>query len=127
MKTSRLLRSCALVLLASAGVACLDDSITGARPLTFSLTVPEPTAQVGDSVTFEYEATGTGILGVIMNYGDGTVDSMDVVSASGGGNIVEYSDAPRYAYETSGTYEVIGRLETTDGSASDTVQVEITP
>ena len=107
--------------------ACLDDSITGARPLSFSLSAPVTTAQVGDSVTFEYAATGTGILGVVMDYGDGTLDSLDVAAQSGGGNIVEYSAQPRYAYTTAGTFEVVGQLVTTDGSLSDTVQVEITP
>ena len=60
-------------------------------------------------------------LAQVMSYGDGTVDSIDVVAQSGGGNIVEYSAQPRYAYTTSGTFEVIGRLVTTDGSRADTV------
>lgn len=127
MTRVRPLPAFALGLVVVAAAACLDDSITGARPISFTLSAPIATAQVGDSLTFEVSATGTGILGVVMSYGDGTVDSLDVAAQSGGGNIVEYFDQPRYAYTTSGTFEVIGQLVTSAGSRSDTVQVEITP
>lgn len=117
----------AVLLTGAFATACLDDSITGTRPVAFTLTSSTSTAQVGDSITFSYEATGTGILGVIMNFGDGRVDSTDVAEMAGGSNIVEYSDQPKHAYTAGGTYEVIGRLETVNGFRSDTVEVQINP
>ena len=55
---------------------CLDDSITGTRPLTFSFSASPTTASVGQTITFSYEGTGTLIQGVIVEYGDGAIDSV---------------------------------------------------
>lgn len=113
----------ALSLLAGVGVAagCLDDSITGTRPLSFSLTASSSTAAVGDSITFTYEATGTSIFGVVMAFGDGVVDTVVAQTP----NIVEWSEEVRYAYTAPGTFRVVGRVETAGGGRADTVDVVI--
>lgn len=110
------------LLLATGTAACLDDSITGTRPLSFSLSVSPGTALVGDSVEFEYEATGTAIYGVVLAYGDGAADTVFAETS----NEVERFGTLRYAYDAAGTFEVIGSVFTSIGSRADTVAVEIT-
>lgn len=107
--------------------ACLDETITGQRPLSFNLSVDSTTIDAGGAVTFEYSATGTGILGIIIDYGDGVVDSTDIVAQARGGNVVEFSDNPQHVYEVAGVYRVVGRLEATSGSRSDEVEVTVRP
>ncbi|MEX0837077.1 MAG: hypothetical protein WD101_02005 [Gemmatimonadota bacterium] len=109
------------LLLAAATTACLDDSITGTRPLSFSLEVDRSTAEVGDSVVFTYDATGTSIFAVILAYGDGVVDTLP----TGSSNQVERRESVGYAYETAGSYEVIGRVITSIGETADSVDVVI--
>lgn len=109
------------LLLAASTTACLDDSITGTRPLTFSLEVDRSSALVGDSLVFTYNATGTSIFAVIMNYGDGVIDTL----RTGSTNQVERRESVGYAYETAGAYEVIGRVLTGIGERADTVDVQI--
>ena len=110
------------LLFTAATAACLDDSITGTRPLSFSLSVSPGTALVGDSVDFEYQATGTAIAGVIIAYGDGVADTIFAETS----NEVERSGVTRYAYDAPGTFEVVGSVITSGGTRDDTVQVEIT-
>ena len=55
--------------------ACLDESITGTRPLTLTISVDPSTVVVDEVVTATYDATGTGLVGIIVNWGDGVVDS----------------------------------------------------
>ncbi|MDZ7778912.1 MAG: hypothetical protein U5R14_03105 [Gemmatimonadota bacterium] len=113
----------ALTALLSTGVlaACLDDDITGTRALSFTLTADPASAEVGDSITFTYDASGTSILGVLLDYGDGVQDTIVAQTP----NQVERIEEVKYAYEIAGSFEVVGRLETGDGGTSDTVSVEI--
>lgn len=111
-----------LLITTAATAACLDDSITGTRPLSFSLSVSPGTALVGDSVDFEYEATGTAIRGVVLAYGDGVADTIFAETS----NEVERAGVLRYAYDAAGTFEVVGSVVTSIGTRADTVQVEIT-
>jgi len=110
------------LLLAGATVACLDDSITGTRPTSFSLTASVTAAAVGDSITFDFDATGTSIFGVLITYGDGAQDTL----VARGPNTVVWAESFRHAYQTAGTYNVVGRMESAGGSRADTVQVLIT-
>ena len=112
----------AIILAAVTAAACLDNSITGTRPLSFSLTSNVATTNVGDSLTFTFAATGTSIFGVLLSYGDGVVDTLVAESSS----TVEWTQQVRRAYEVPGDFNVIGRLETAVGTRSDTVAVTIT-
>lgn len=112
----------AALLVAAVSAACLDSDITGTRPLSFDLTSDMATATVGDSITFSFTATGTSIFGVLLSYGDGVVDTLVTESAS----TVEWTQAVKRAYEVSGDFSVVGRLETAVGSRSDTVAVQVT-
>ena len=46
---------------------CLDNNITGTKPLTLTLTAE----LVGDPIQFGYGATGTGLTTIDVIYGDG--------------------------------------------------------
>ncbi len=102
-----------------AASACLDDSITGTRPLTMSLTV-DPTALVDSLVTAQYEATGTGLFGIIINWGDGVVDSTSL-----SGTVVTISGPAEHVYTATGTYLITGTVEGTNGSKSSETSIQI--
>ena len=106
------------LLLAVSG--CLDDSITGTRPLTFSFSASPTTTSVGQTITFSYEGTGTLIQGVIVDYGDGVIDSVFTP-----GSVVEVSGALDHEYEATGTFQALGRLETVETFLSETVTIQI--
>jgi len=106
------------LLLAASG--CLDDNITGTRPLTFSFSASPTTTSVGQTITFSYEGTGTLIQGVIVEYGDGAIDSVFTP-----GTVVEVAGVLDHKYETTGTFQALGRLETAETFLSETVTIQI--
>ena len=110
----------ALTTLMIVGSACLDDSITGTRPLSLSFTADPTSASVGQTVTFRYAATGTRIQGVIVEYGDGSVDSVFTP-----GTVVEVEGVLQHEYEISGTFQSVGRLETSQTFLADTVTIQV--
>ncbi|HIF23713.1 MAG TPA: hypothetical protein EYQ27_17825 [Gemmatimonadetes bacterium] len=110
----------ALTALMIVGSACLDDSITGTRTLTFSLSADPTSTTVGQTVTFNYEGTGTRIQGVVVDYGDGSVDSVFTP-----GTVVEVEGSFVHEYGTSGTFQAVGRLETVEAFLSDTVTIQV--
>ncbi len=102
------------------GSACLDDSITGTRPLSFSFSADPLSVSAGQTVTFRYQGTGTRIQGVIMEYGDGSVDSVFTP-----GTVVEIEGLFEHQYEISGTFQAVGRLETSRSFLADTVTIQV--
>ena len=110
----------ALTALMIVGSACLDDSITGTRTLTFSLSADPTSTTVGQTVTFRYEGTGTRIQGVVVDYGDGSVDSVFTP-----GTVVEVGGDFVHEYGASGTFQAVGRLETVQAFLSDTVTIQV--
>lgn len=110
-------------LVLAAGLAasgCLDDSITGTRPLTMAITVEPESAAVAEIVTARYSATGTGLLGVIVDWGDGVVDSVSL-----SGVAVSASGPVEHEYTTEGTYEIVGTAEAQNGVLSSQATVTI--
>lgn len=99
---------------------CLDDSITGTRPLTMAITVEPETASVNEMVTARYQATGTGIYGIIMDWGDGVVDSIQL-----SGTVVDAAGPIEHEYLVAGEYQVHGRVEAQNGNLTSTVPVVI--
>lgn len=100
--------------------ACLDDDITGTRPLAFSLTSSGTTAVVDQEVTFSYDAQGTGLRIVRINYGDGVSDSTTFRSStvSGAGDLT-------HSFTMAGTFVVRGEAQAQAGVAKDSVVVTI--
>lgn len=110
----------ATILVSTATAACLDDSITGTRPLDFSLTADVATALVGEGVTFRYDAQGTGLRVVRVDWGDGMADSVAFPGAT-----VEGSGDVEHTFALAGTYMVRGEAVTLIGTARDSVTVTI--
>ncbi|MBT8405502.1 MAG: hypothetical protein KJP18_16700 [Gemmatimonadetes bacterium] len=114
------LRALAVVVGVTAGWGCLDDSITGERPLSIQLAVNPSAASVAETVTASFEATGSGIQGVILDWGDGVVDSL-VLS----GRVVEAASDLDHAYGVPGTFTVTAIVEDQSGSDSASRSVQI--
>ncbi len=103
------------------GAGCLDDSITGTRPVTLSIAAESETAAVGDPVTVSFSATGTGLISVTMDWGDGGV--IDTVSL--GGQPVEAAGRVEHTYSEAGSYTITGTASASNGTASSQTTVQI--
>jgi hypothetical protein len=136
------LRLSALIALAAGASSCLDNSITGVREMSMVLTASASSVVVGDSVTFNFEAEGTGLFGAIVAYDDGAADSLRF---SGGFDPIDWGDvygaAPTdtvffrgpvaagatllHAFAAPGTFAVVGEVIGAGGVAVDTVVVTV--
>ncbi len=99
--------------------ACLDDSITGTRPLSFSFTADVTTPMVGQDVTFSFAATGTGLSRVAIDFGDGVVDTTTYVGP------IEATGQAIHAYGSTGIFVVRGEAVANAGVASDEINVTV--
>ena len=104
----------------TAAWGCLDDSITGERPLTIELSLSPTTASVAETVTASFSATGSGLQGVILDWGDGVVDSLAL-----SGRVVEAASDLDHVYGTAGSFQVTATVEDQTGSDSASRTVEI--
>lgn len=102
------------------GAACLDDSITGVRPLTVELQVAPTVVSVSETVVATWAATGSGLQGVILDWGDGQLDSIPL-----GGLVVEAEQQIGHAYAVSGSFTVTARAEDQTGARTATARVEV--
>jgi len=116
----RFVRAALIVFLVFGAAACLDDSITGVRDLAIELEVSPASAMVDDSITASWVATGSGLQGVIVDWGDGLLDSIPL-----GGFAVEAEQLVRHAYAVSGTFTITARAEDQTGFRSASATVEI--
>jgi len=113
----------AIAVAVSLAAGCLDDNITGVRPLTLTLTVEPATAAVGDSITFRYAATGTELFAIALDYGDGKTGSVPLL---GGLAAVELTGFLKHAYGEAATYVATGIATDNTGTLSRQVTVQIT-
>lgn len=79
-------------------LACSDVLFEGGGPLSITLSADKTTLVAGDTVSFSYDAVGTILQGVIMQYGDGVSDS---VSTSGAQTVQGHFV---HVYPTAGTF-----------------------
>lgn len=114
------LKSVVLVAMVAALAGCLDDSITGTRPLSMQVEVTPATAAVAEDVLATYATTGTGIFRVIVAWGDGLADTVEY-----SGTAVEASQSVVHQYAAPGTFLVIGAVTARNGVLSDSVSVVI--
>ena len=110
----------ALLLLSAAASGCLDDSITGTRPVTLTISVAVQTAAVGETVTVAYAATGTRIAEVVVDWGDGESTTVEFVTLP-----VEASGFVEHAYSEAGSYDITGTVAAGNGVETSEVTVEI--
>ena len=109
-----------LLVVGTVAAGCLDDSITGTRPVTLSIVVASETAAVGEQVTVAYSASGTGLISVIVDWGDGVIDTV-----SFGGLPVEAAGNVEHTYSDAGTYDITGTVSARNGTASSETTVHI--
>lgn len=111
----------AVVIAALAAWACSDIKITGGQPLSFTLDADRTSAPTGVEIEFQFRATGTYLNGVILEYGDGAVDSIVMNGAQSA------SGRRKHAYDVAGPYQVIGTLEdAVEGPLTRQLSVEVT-
>jgi len=109
-------------LLALALFTACDWGATTVRPTALILTVNRTSAPPGQPFDFRYEAQGRSLAGLILDYGDGGLDSLGFSGA------VTATGTRTHSYSAPGTYIVTGRLEDFLGStAGAEVQVTVTP
>ena len=114
-------RTVTLTAVALLGVitACLDDSITGTRPLSFDITADVTTTTVGQVVTFSFAATGTGLRLVAIDFGDGVADT---TTYSGP---IEVGGQAIHAFASMGVFLVRGEALAAAGSASEEITITV--
>ena len=111
----------ALLLGALLAVACTTDDPF--QPgVSISLTATPPRTGVGMDVVFEFRATGASLTRVVLDYGDGAVDSVEAFGAS------EASGSPTHAYAAPGTYRAsASAVDAQRGTTMTAVTVTIVP
>jgi hypothetical protein len=104
-----------------AGAGCTSTSTDSGEPLSITLTVDRTAGSAAvDTFTFQYSATGSELLGIVLDFGDGQVDSVAALGASRAG-----ATRP-HVYQTAGTFEAFARaLEAFGSVLADTVVVEV--
>ena len=109
-----------LLVVSTVAAGCLDDSITGTRPVTISIAVGSETAAVGELVTVTYSATGTDLFAVTVDWGDGVTNTV-----SFGGLPVEAAGNVEHRYSDAGSYDITGTANARNGTASSEITVQI--
>jgi hypothetical protein len=101
--------------------ACSDISVPDSRPTRISLEVDRTERNVGQEFVFTYEGEGRGIVGLVLTFGDGRVDSIPALGAQTVGGFREH------AFQEAGVFEVrILMQDLGDAVAEDAVNVEVT-
>ena len=115
-------KAMAVVLLLTAGgvAGCIDDSITGTRPLSFSMSATATTVVVNTDVTFSYKATGTGLRYVWVHYGDEAADTVPL-----GGNILEAEGILTHTFATTGSFVVSGGARAVAGTETQQITIQV--
>jgi hypothetical protein len=109
------------VAVAASALACGDFSTT-VRPTEVTITPSLTTAKVGQQIEFRYSAQGRSMAGLIIDYGDGGLDSIGL------GGAVTATGFKNHTYGVPANYLVSARLEDfLQNSASTEVKVNITP
>jgi len=99
----------------------LEDEVV--IPTDMNLTVDASTKAVGEDFSFSYDAQGTALNRVVVQYGDGNQDSdstfFGVFQSS------EMSGVMVHAYDSTGTFTVVGWVEDL-AIGADTVELTVT-
>jgi PKD repeat protein len=111
--------SLALVLLLAAA-GCLDDDITGTRPLTLQVEASATTVSVGEEIQFTVTATGTQLRQLTFDFGDGSTPEERTYPGA-----VMLTDIAVHSYETAGTYVTVVEAVANQGTVSDEVTVTV--
>jgi hypothetical protein len=100
--------------------SCSSITSTG-KPLTITLTADRTTAVVDQEVTFSYEATGKSISGILLEFGDGALDSINSYGSQSA------TGRRTHAYAEAGDYVAVGTVfDFSEGTRSATISVTVT-
>ena len=101
--------------------ACSDVTFEGGGPVSITLISDRTTAKTGQNITFDFDATGSILDGVIIEYGDGVDDTIYTSGAmTAHGQFL-------HPYGSAGTFVAVGTAyDAVQGQAMDTVVVQIT-
>ena len=114
-----LVHGVALAALAASG-ACLDLEVDENRDTAILLVATPPTAVVGQEVSFQVEAEGTELFGVLVDFQDGVVDTTYAF------NSTKIALEVRHAFTTAADHEVVAQVfETSGRTLADTVVVPV--
>jgi hypothetical protein len=110
----------AIIAMVAAG-ACSEVTFEGGGPVSITLISDRTTATTGQNITFDFDASGSILDGVIITYGDGLADTLYTTGAmSAHGQVL-------HAYGSAGTFTAVGTAyDAVRGQAMDTVVVRIT-
>jgi hypothetical protein len=93
---------------------CSSSSADFGGPLSITLTVDRTSGRATvDEFAFHYEASGTELLGVVLDFGDGQVDSLSAQGASRAGAI------RIHVYELAGMFSATAREVPTQGRSRE--------
>lgn len=111
--------ACAALTVGLAAMAgCADSVVEVGGELSLTLDAP-PSALLPDSVAVTYDARGRSLFGMVLQYGDGSVDTLNFQGAQSAGGQVKHK------YEAAGDYQITGTV--TDGvEGTETAQVTVT-
>lgn len=113
---SLVLTSCVVLSVA----ACSDLTFEGGGPVAIQLSADRTSVPAGGSVEFSYDARGTYLSSVAIEYGDGVVDSVLTLGAQSAAGVVSHT------FELPGSYTVIGRAEDrATGTATAEVVIQV--
>ena|ERR1044071_3331934 len=104
----------------AASVAACSTLVDADRPLTIGFTVDKPTLTLGDSMLFTITVQGTSLVGVTLDYGDGSTTAYPTSGAQTA-RLTYY-----HTYKARGSYDVV--LNVTDARAGErgaTIQVRV--
>jgi hypothetical protein len=109
-----------VLLLCWAG-GCSSTSTDFGQPLSITLTADRDVAVAGaDTVTFRYDAAGTDLVGIVLDFGDGQADSLSAQGATTAGATREH------VYADPGTFFAVAEvIEAFGESLADTVVIEV--
>jgi hypothetical protein len=112
----------AIVLSAFAALTACGDFSTTIRDTAVTLTPDKTTAARQQSFRIRYEAQGRSLNRLVIDYGDGVVDSLGLQGA------VTATGFKDHSYQNTGQYLVQGTLEELGGpSVTHTVSLTVSP
>jgi hypothetical protein len=110
-----------LPLLLAMSWACSAVTVADSRPTAVDLTASPTAAPVNQAVHFSYTASGVALSGLLLEYGDGTADTVDL-----GGSQTASGTLP-HSYTDGGTFTARATLNDVGfGVVADSVEVTIT-
>ena len=100
--------------------SCSDIATDGPQPLALEFTASLESTNVGQAVGFSFSATGGWLIGLTLDYGDGTTESVPGLGSHA------LTGAREHAWEVPGSYRVRAKLDDGSlGSLTEEVTIQV--